>query len=304
MLQSQQQHSLFQNPVYTGMYAQKVNHSLSPNALQSSLHPVSVSDVTTTLHKEEQEKHSSGNFASTILHSNSFELQQIQETSSGSVHSFIKQELPFFGAGIRNIVTHNGEVPSSLSIEDLLKTEPFLDSNRDHGWTFTPIDGYDDELTNFLEMEDGPSFKGKTTKTKINMTVNTLPSYSLENGKKPTRSPSSTILGDSPKSRRAVNSLNDEVETKDTPIFSLEECSNEFYVHDGDFAFQDETEEVLRRMSIPNLQKKKSTSKLGKSSAKPPLRKSKTTPNLGRLLPKNASRILKNMESGLLSFQI
>lgn len=68
--------------------------------------------------------------------------------------------------------------------------------------------------------------------------------------------------------------------------FSMEECSSEFHVAEGNYLFQDETAELVQ------LSKKK--------KRRPVLKKAKTMLNLCACLPK----VLKNMELGLVLFQV
>lgn len=79
------------------------------------------------------------------------------------------------------------------------------------------------------------------------------------------------------------------------PRFSFEDCASEFPVSDV-FSFRDES---LLFMPESTMSKKKLTSKLPKALLKPQLRRSKTTTNLCLL-----AAVLKNMESGISSFQI
>lgn len=92
------------------------------------------------------------------------------------------------------------------------------------------------------------------------------------------------------------------------PSFSLEECLNEFHVAEGNYAFQDETARVSMQLGpafhSPTI-KRKSSSKFPKALAKPVLRKVKTTNNLClQNAFRSSPKVLKNMESGLMSFQV
>lgn len=92
------------------------------------------------------------------------------------------------------------------------------------------------------------------------------------------------------------------------PNFSFEDCSNEFHITDGNYAFQDETATVSMQcdpgMNVTNL-KKKLTPKLSKMLPKPVLRKAKSTFNLClQVSYRSNPKVLRNMESGLLSFQL
>lgn len=189
------------------------------------------------------------------------------------------------------------------TLELLLENDPFSYSYHSDSWKFVNVDGYDDELSQLLEMEDSKG-NNKTSsspkKTHDPATVSSNFSSNITS-----HSPGSTILGESPKLRRMYNSLDAGLEEQDSnPAFSLEDCSSEFHVSDGNYYFQDETAEVLKRHSVTSLLKKKSLGKMSKGVFKPSLRKSKTLPNLGRPLSKGALRTLKNMELGLLSFQL
>lgn len=189
---------------------------------------------------------------------------------------------------------------------DFIADEPFINLNEDESWHFVRADGNDEDISQLLEMEESRPHN-EIIRLEYKMTVDTnITSYSSP-VKKSSRSPASTILGESPRTRRSHNSLNfnySDNENSAGPMFSLEDCSNEFRVTEGNFAFQDETAEVLKRLSITSLQKKRSISKMSKATVKPPLRKAKTAPNLSRQVSKNSMKMLKNMESGLLSFQL
>lgn len=92
------------------------------------------------------------------------------------------------------------------------------------------------------------------------------------------------------------------------PKFSFEECANEFHITDGNYAFQDETATVSMQCDPgtgSTNSKKKSISKLSKVIPKPTLRKSKSTFNLClQVSYRSNPKVLRNMESGLLSFQL
>lgn len=197
-------------------------------------------------------------------------------------------------------------VPEPAIFNDFIADSSFINLNEDKSWNFVRADGHDDDISQLLEMEESRS-NNEIIRRECQMTVNTNMTSHSSPAKKASRSPASTNLGESPRTRRSHNSSNynyPDNENSAGPMFSLEDCSNEFRVSEGNFAFQDETAEVLKRHSISSLQKKRSISKMSKASTKPLLRKAKTAPNLGRQLSKNSINMLKNMESGLLSFQI
>lgn len=91
------------------------------------------------------------------------------------------------------------------------------------------------------------------------------------------------------------------------PTFSLEECLSEFHIGEGNYAFQDETARFstqLGPMFQSPISKRKLSAKLPKTLAKPELRKVKTSSNLCLQNVTSSSKVLKNMESGLMSFQL
>lgn len=200
----------------------------------------------------------------------------------------------------------SSEISGQTMFDDLIADDPFININEDESWRFVRADGNDEEISQLLELEESRP-RNEKVRQELKMMVDTNITSFSSPAKKSSRSPASTILGESPKSRRSQNSLNYNYSDNGNsagPMFSLEDCSNEFRVSEGNFAFQDETAEVLKRLSITSLQKRRSISKTTKASTKPPLRKTKTAPNLGRQLSKNSIKMLKNMESGLLSFQL
>lgn len=87
------------------------------------------------------------------------------------------------------------------------------------------------------------------------------------------------------------------------PAFSFEDCANEFHITDGNYAFQDETATFSKQFDTSTI--KKLTAKSSKLQSNPTLRKAKSTFNLC-LQPSHRSgpKVLRNMESGLLSFQL
>lgn len=91
------------------------------------------------------------------------------------------------------------------------------------------------------------------------------------------------------------------------PTFSLEECLSEFHIGEGNYAFQDETARFSTQLGPilhSPISKRKSSSKLPKTLAKPELRKVKTATNLCLQNMASSAKVLKNMESGLMSFQL
>lgn len=90
------------------------------------------------------------------------------------------------------------------------------------------------------------------------------------------------------------------------PNFTFEDCASEFHVLEGNYSFEDETAKVSKQCDLgigTPISKKKSASKLNKPPSM--LRKSKTTSNLCMQYScRSKPKVLKNMESGLFSFQL
>lgn len=96
------------------------------------------------------------------------------------------------------------------------------------------------------------------------------------------------------------------------PSFSFEDCSNEFHVGEGNYSFQDETARLSMQLGPALHMKKRTPFKNQKTPTKSVLKKSRTfsnlclaqnSPNSSHTLPP-APKTLKNMESGLVSFQL
>ena len=187
-------------------------------------------------------------------------------------------------------------------LDSFLNHEQFELLTSDESSRFVKVQGYDDELSKFLELDDS-TLHNNTNHRNSNLAFLPNSTMSQIHPHNSNEFSASGSPGKLPKSAKMSKSSNLNNEGPDGPAFSLEDCSIEFHLKDGNFAFQDETAEVQKRHSTTSLQKR-SSSKLIKSSTKPPLRKAKTVPNFGRLLLKNSGQILKNMESGLLSFQL
>lgn len=177
--------------------------------------------------------------------------------------------------------------PSSMTLEELLNRDPFQDSTGPESWTTVP------EIE-----EDGAAV------SEWNSLGKSLPSPS-QSSFMVSAPPSKTYSCEqvdtyySPKRlKKAKSYTNGAAVSSATLKFSLKDCSSEFHMFDNKFAFQDET--ALFSGSKSAISKKKSSSKLGRAA--PTLHKAKTSANL--CLKSSSQRVLKNMESGLLSFQI
>lgn len=196
------------------------------------------------------------------------------------------------------------DTQNSDDINDILGAAPFTSVEDSDSFKNMKYDQYVHDFNMNLEMNGlQPQFFQNTDYTEAASDATVSPSPS----QKSDHSPGSLGLGDLSRSRRTFNSFNvnfTDIEGSAGPAFSFADCSSEFHVMDYNYSFQDETAAVQKRVSITSLPKKKSTTKLAKQAAKPPLRKAKTSPNLGRPLLRKSLRVLKNMESGLLSFQI
>lgn len=188
----------------------------------------------------------------------------------------------------------------NLTIEDLLKEDPFtsLDVEPPH----VKVEDDDDLLSSFLEFEESilksaemPPSPKKQRSTKFSP----LPKF------KPPTFPSSS-LASSPKLLRKCKSFTSAMLKSHVPAgpaFSLEECSSEFRITEGNYSFQDETARLNMQLG-PVIVKKKLVQKLPKSLARPTLKRSKTTLNLCLDAACRTPKVLKNMESGLVSFQL
>lgn len=94
------------------------------------------------------------------------------------------------------------------------------------------------------------------------------------------------------------------------PSFSFEDCSNEFHVGEGNYSFQDETARLSMQLGPALNLKKKQQFRSLKPQAKSVLKKSRTLSNICLTASHSSSslppapRTLKNMESGLVSFQL
>lgn len=243
------------------------------------------------------------------LYSNNHTLSQLQLSQyEHQMGKTVLQETPVNGSSMYQPVRpdlnqkHAGP-HNSVDINELLGTTSF-DSLENDSFKNVRLDQYVHDFTMGLDMNESHSqFYQNLDHVEATSDATVSPSPSQKSG----HSPGSLGLGDLPKLKRNFNSFNvnfAEFEGSSGPSFSFADCSNEFHVKDYNYSFQDETAAVQKRASVTSLPKKKSISKLPKAAAKPPLRKAKTSPNLSRLLLKKSLRVLKSMESGLLSFQI
>ncbi|WPK26491.1 hypothetical protein PUMCH_003845 [Australozyma saopauloensis] len=186
-----------------------------------------------------------------------------------------------------------------LELQQLLDEDPFHNPNAEDPWKFVKVDDLDENLSDLLALDNSlPQTKIRSPPEPRRKSVTILSPLRVSN----TQSPSSVVLGGSPRSRRR-SSLFEHLEALMGPLFSMADCSNEFHLT-SNISFQDETAEVQKRHSITGSMKKKSSTKSHKHSSKPLLSKPKIPPNLGKAALAKTARILKDMEAGLLSFQL
>lgn len=174
------------------------------------------------------------------------------------------------------------------SIENIPEVEQALVSNETS--TLLP------HIMEFPEKQKPPSPKGTPRKTSSSV------KSKLVDGP----------IGFSPKVIRKTKSFS--AATSKTPKdlhrpnFSFEDCSNEFHITDGNYAFQDETATISKQCDpgiSASTTKKKLTAKTSKVIPKPVLRKAKSTFNLClQASCRSNPKVLRNMESGLVSFQL
>lgn len=190
----------------------------------------------------------------------------------------------------------------NLTIEDLLKEDPFSSFTADDPGIMKFED--DELLSSFLEFEEQGEVPKKHRASKSS------PPPSKISKHKPPAFTTLQLQQSTPKLLRKSKSFTSVIMKNQPPAgpaFSLEECSNEFHVTEGNYSFQDETARLSMQLG-PALQtpKKKLSQKFPKTIARPTLRKSKTTSNLCllQISYRSAPKVLKNMESGLVSFQL
>lgn len=182
---------------------------------------------------------------------------------------------------------------ANMTIEDLLHDDPF-ELHSSGTTSIVKIDEDDEELSQFLELDDelapeplslismhpSPLAKPKAGGPAFG-TLTFTPSKPLKKAKLFTAS-------------RSVNAAG--------PAFSFEACSSEFWITEGNYSFQDETARLLLELGSAAVKKKPKTPK---TLSKPMLKKAKTTSNLclqGAV--RSNQKVLKSMESGLVSFQV
>lgn len=228
--------------------------------------------------------------------------------------NYVKQEncLPSFSP-----ISHQGfplhhtspfnqkELQSSnepITIEDLLKDEPFADLEKP---SLSCIDDGDDDLLSlFFDFDDDTPTKKTPPSTKHRSSKSATTPTKPPRHKIPTFS---AVASDNSNSKhvRKCKSFSTALKFSSNntagPAFSLEECFNEFHVTEGNYSFQDETARLSMQLG-PGLAPKKNNRT---EQTRPVLKKSKTTSNLclPRLVCRNP-KVLNNMELGLVLFQV
>ncbi|SGZ46308.1 CIC11C00000001690 [Sungouiella intermedia] len=200
---------------------------------------------------------------------------------------------------------------SELTIEDLLNEDPFSEITN----TTDPIEedtkgDREEDISRYLDFNDIQSSpvvpEAQPTETVVKSRSSRSPSVKAK-GK---FSQAKMLMSSTNKQIRKLKSFSNGLNqgTLAGPAFSLEECLNEFHIAEGNYAFQDETARLNMQLgpALPStLSKRKSSSKLPKALTRPVLRKLKTTTNLClQTAFRSSPKVLKNMESGLMSFQL
>lgn len=203
---------------------------------------------------------------------------------------------------------------SGPTIEELLQGDPFADltNTADPVDSIVEVDERDAVMSSFLDFDELVS----------SPTPDTVTSFSLQQTTKKQRSSKSPTPKQKPiatmkvsmlpavKQLRKLKSFTTGIKhhALGVPAFSLEECLNEFHIAEGNYAFEDETARLSMKLGPglhSSITKRKSSSKLPKALTKPLLRKAKTTTNLClHNAFRNSPKVLKNMESGLVSFKL
>lgn len=219
--------------------------------------------------------------------------------SQGQLH----QTSPFTHKALHSTVASGNE---PITIEDLLKEEPF--GALEKPASFSCIDDGDDDLLSlFFDFEDDTPTKKTPPSTKPRASKSASTPTKPPRHKIPTFSAVASDNSTSKQVRKCKSFSNSQKFSSQNaagPAFSLEECSNEFHVTEGNYSFQDETDRLSMQLG-PGLAPKKNASRTANGQSRPVLKKSKTTSNL--CLPRSGCRspkVLKNMELGLVSFQV
>ncbi|KAK8441645.1 hypothetical protein ACI3LY_000044 [Candidozyma auris] len=218
---------------------------------------------------------------------------------NGSSQGFISHDTsPFTHKESHSTISGN----EPITIEDLLKDDPFPELEKPKAFE----EGDDDSLSSFFDFEDDAPVKKTPSASKTRSSKNTPtkpPRHKI-----PTFSAVSAEQSGS-KHIRKCKSFSHRYSSHNTagPTFSFEECSNEFHVTEGNYAFQDETARLSMQLGPGLAPKKNSKSAAANENHhfRPVLKKSKTTSNL--CSPRSGCRspkLLKNMEQGLVSFQV
>lgn len=184
-----------------------------------------------------------------------------------------------------------------MTIEELLHSDPFSEFNSSVPTSVVKLED-DDALTDFLEFEDiNPPAAPQQL-------VHTPPPQ----GRAPASGAFGTLKFQSPRQLKKAKSFSTTSYRNNTTAdqaFSFEECSSEFSITDKNYSFQDETARLSMQLGNASVTKKKSNGKTPKVLHKPTLRKAKTTTNLcAQGAVRTSQRVLKSMESGLVSFQV
>lgn len=201
---------------------------------------------------------------------------------------------------------HPSSDGSAPTIQDILEENPFhdipttsdpvesiIEMDESTDVDESALEGTDDAVASFLDLEE---LRPDTTPTRKRASRSPPPKLRHR-----VHSYSKLSLAAVGKLLRKLKSF-----TTGTKLFSLEECLNEFHIAEGNYAFQDETARVSMQLG-PGMAvcKKKSLSKMPKVLTKPEMRRAKTTTNvcLQHVFP-STPKVMKNMESGLVSFQL
>lgn len=201
---------------------------------------------------------------------------------------------------------------SALTIDDFLHEDPFstMTSTTDTVDEESGKSTREEDLSKFLDFNEMRSSPVPLETLQSETVVKSRSSRSPPARSKPKFSQTKAHIAGSNRVLHKLKSFTTGLNpgTLAGPAFSLEECLNEFHITEGNYAFQDETERLNMQLGPvipPTISKRKSSSKLPKSLTRPLLRKLKTTNNLClQNAFRNSPKVLKNLESGLNSFQL
>lgn len=179
------------------------------------------------------------------------------------------------------------------ALEHMFADDTFMTADLSHTLGI-PVDEdvNDDEISMFLNLDCSPQSPPQTPPSKGDVSLRKSPVRQKLKTTKGAAQSKALRKAKSFTTTRPVVTLRD---ISAGPRFSFEDCASEFPVSDV-YSFRDES---LLFMPESTMSKKKLSSKLSKALLKPLLRRSKTTTNLCLLVA-----VLKNMESGISSFQI